>query len=144
MNVLIFVILLLALVSYAYFSKQEKEQFQTQPLNLYGKPLELCALFPATGADRQGKCIADSSKHVVCAIMTKEFLDYSSSIGNDLTTRRPGFWGLREGDRWCICKDRFLQAYQANPKYTPFIIPEATHIDLLQSITMKQLEPMLV
>ena len=45
--------------------------------------------------------------------MTEAFLEFSQSVGNDLSTPRPGFDfpGLKPGDQWCICLTRWLQAY---------------------------------
>jgi hypothetical protein len=47
--------------------------------------------------------------------VTAEFLSFSRSVGNDLSTPRPewGFAGLRPGDRWCVCASRWLEAYRA-------------------------------
>jgi uncharacterized protein (DUF2237 family) len=116
-------------------------------LNLLGKPLQICSFFPMTGFKRTGSCefsTKDDGIHVVCAVMTNEFLQYTFSQGNDLITRRPGFWGLKEGDHWCVCRNRWLEAYRANPKFAPPIIPEATHISLLKYISMDELKPFLI
>src|SRR5580765_5659000 len=47
--------------------------------------------------------------------MTDEFLALSASVGNDLSTPRPelGFGGLVAGDRWCVCADRWQEAFEA-------------------------------
>ncbi|CAF3477743.1 unnamed protein product [Rotaria socialis] len=44
--------------------------------------------------------------------MTSEFLEYSRSRGNDLSTPRKStqFSGLRDDDRWCLCAAS-MQAY---------------------------------
>ena len=45
--------------------------------------------------------------------MTEEFLAYSASVGNDLSTPMPeaGFSGLNPGDQWCLCAPRWQQAF---------------------------------
>lgn len=118
-----------------------------QQLNVLGKPLEVCSFFPMTGYKRTGSCemsSGDDGRHVVCAVVTDEFLQYSYSQGNDLITRRPGFWGLNEGDHWCLCRDRWLQAYRKDPKFAPPIIPEATHQSLLKYISLEELKPFFI
>ena len=54
----------------------------------------------------------DVGSHTVCVIVTKEFLEFSKSKGNDLTTPRPeyDFPGLNPGDGWCLCASRWLEA----------------------------------
>jgi len=69
-----------------------------------------------TGFFRNGCCETDASdrgKHVVCAQMTAEFLEFSRSRGNDLSSPQPGFAGLKPGDRWCLCAARWREAYDA-------------------------------
>ena len=85
--------------------------------NVLGEKLETCGTEPLTGYFRDGSCASDESdigSHTVCAKVTKEFLEFSKSMGNDLTTPRPelGFDGLKEGDSWCLCANRWLEAYQ--------------------------------
>lgn len=80
-------------------------------LNVLGGPLDLCGTAPMTGFYRDGCCETgpdDRGSHTVCAVVTAEFLAYSKSRGNDLTTPVPafGFPGLRPGDRWCLCAIR--------------------------------------
>jgi uncharacterized protein (DUF2237 family) len=86
-------------------------------LNVLGAELELCGTDPLTGFYRDGCCSSgpeDVGSHTVCAVMTREFLEHQSSVGNDLTTPRPEwqFPGLQPGDRWCVVAVRWLQAYQ--------------------------------
>jgi uncharacterized protein len=100
---------------------------QTQR-NLLGQPLEPCSMAPRTGFFRTGCCETDAQdlgRHVVCAEMTAEFLAFSESRGNDLSTPRPGFPGLRPGDRWCLCAARWQEALDAN--VAPPVILAATH-----------------
>jgi len=85
--------------------------------NLLGQPIEPCSMEPRTGFFRTGCCETDEhdlGRHVVCAEMTAEFLTFSKLRGNDLSTPRPGFPGLRPGDRWCMCAARWKEALDAN------------------------------
>lgn len=96
--------------------------------NLLGQPLETCSNQPVTGFFRSGCCEtddADQGSHTVCAQMTAEFLAFSRSRGNDLSTPRPGFVGLEPGDRWCMCAARWQEAYVAG--VAPPVILAATH-----------------
>ncbi len=97
-------------------------------LSLLGRPLELCSAEPRTGFFRTGCCETDDNdrgSHTVCAQVTAEFLAFSASRGNDLSTPRPGFAGLRPGDRWCLCAARWEEARQAG--VAPPVILAATH-----------------
>ncbi|CAD7929093.1 unnamed protein product [Amoebophrya sp. A25] len=87
--------------------------------NVLGGQLEPCTSHDdekVTGWHRDGYCgshAEDRGLHIICAIMTKDFLDFSDSRGYNLRQPRPPyFWGLREGDHWCICATRWLEAYQ--------------------------------
>ena len=96
--------------------------------NLLGLPLEPCSIQPMTGFLRTGCCETDerdAGRHVVCAEMTEEFLAFSASRGNDLSTPRDGFPGLRPGDRWCLCAARWKEALDAH--VAPPVILAATH-----------------
>jgi uncharacterized protein (DUF2237 family) len=89
---------------------------ESTQLNLLGRPLETCSLSPRTGFYRTGCCETDERDrglHVVCVQITTEFLTFSASRGNDLATPRPGFPGLRPGDRWCVCAARWQEALEA-------------------------------
>ena len=82
-------------------------------INVLGEPLQPCSTDPITGYFRDGACNTcseDRGSHTVCAVMTAEFLAYSKYVGNDLSTPRPEFGGLKDGDCWCLCASRFLQA----------------------------------
>lgn len=84
--------------------------------NLLGQPIEPCSLEPRTGWFRTGCCETDENdagRHVVCIQATTEFLAFSKARGNDLSTPRPGFPGLRPGDRWCVCAARWQEAFDA-------------------------------
>ena len=109
-------------------------------LNIFNEPLEACSFDPVTGFFRSGCCETseqDTGSHTVCAIMTVEFLQFSKSKGNDLSTPVPAFDfpGLNSGDRWCLCAARWLEAYEANS--APSIIAKATHIRALEIIPME-------
>jgi uncharacterized protein (DUF2237 family) len=96
--------------------------------NLLGQPLEPCSTDPMTGFFRTGCCETDEhdhGRHVVCAEMTVEFLAFSASRGNDLSSPRPGFAGLRPGDRWCMCAARWQEAFDAD--VAPPVVLAATH-----------------
>ena len=115
--------------------------------NVLGGPLRACSYAPLTGYFRDGCCRTrndDGGRHVVCARMTSEFLSYSLGQGNDLITPRPEwrFAGLKPGDRWCLCAERWLEAYRAG--VAPPVVLDATHeaaldlipLDVLQSFSV--------
>ena len=86
--------------------------------NVLGEILQPCGRDPLTGFYRDGCCRTgreDPGRHVVCALMTREFLDFSKLRGNDLSSPRPelGFAGLKPGDRWCLCAARWQEALEA-------------------------------
>jgi uncharacterized protein (DUF2237 family) len=85
--------------------------------SLTKKPLKICSTDPMTGYNRDGYCSNlpdDSGTHVVCAKMTNEFLEFTKSKGNDLSTPRSNFPGLKEGDKWCVCALRWDEAAKEN------------------------------
>ena len=107
-------------------------------LNVLGGPLASCSTEPMTGWVRDGCCKTDDNdrgRHVVCAVMTDAFLDFSKSRGNDLSTPRPQFRfpGLKEGDRWCLCAARWAEAYSAG--CAPQVVLEATEKTALKYAT---------
>ena len=112
-------------------------------LNVFGEPLEPCSSDPLTGFFRNGSCFAGpdgQSRHTVCALMTAEFLAFSKSRGNDLSTPRPdmAFPGLKPGDRWCLLAPRWVEALQAG--VAPRIALLATHqaaLDYTDLATLK-------
>lgn len=111
-------------------------------LNVLGRPLQDCSLNPVTGYFRDGCCrtdATDTGMHVVCAVMTAEFLEFSRLRGNDLSSPRPDFDfpGLRPGDRWCLCANRWLEAWHAG--MAPFVVLEATHLNALGVVGLEQL-----
>lgn len=111
-------------------------------VNVLGGELEPCSFDPATGFYRDGTCRTgpqDAGLHVVCAEMTEEFLAFSASVGNDLSTPRPewGFPGLRPGDRWCVCADRWREALAAG--VAPPVHLAATHASALEFVELGEL-----
>jgi len=107
---------------------------QTQ-YNVNNQPLTVCSTNPMTGWYRNGKCMTDVNDwgtHVVCAVMTDEFLDYTKSRGNDLSTRRGSFPGLKVGDRWCLCSLRWKEAHDAGK--APLVDMSATNKKVLNDV----------
>ena len=87
-----------------------------QQFNIFDEPLDECCANPITGFYRDGFCHTDELDrgiHVVCAEMSEEFLNFSKSRGNDLSTPSAeyNFPGLKPGDHWCICAERWKEAY---------------------------------
>jgi uncharacterized protein len=110
--------------------------------NVLNGPLQPCNTDPMTGFYRNGCCdtgAGDIGIHVVCAEMTAEFLAFSVARGNDLVTPVPdfGFPGLRPGDRWCLCVERWKEAYEAG--VAPPVILEATHMSALEFVSLEEL-----
>ena len=86
-------------------------------LNVFGKVLKTCSDDPLTGFFRDG-----------------------CSKGNDLITPREefNFPGLMDGDRWCLCVDRWIEAYQN--ECAPRLVLEATNVDVLKKIDIEILK----
>ena len=111
--------------------------------NVLGMPLAPCSSEPLTGFFRDGCCRTgpdDVGSHTVCAVMTKDFLKFTVLAGNDLVTPRPewGFAGLVEGDRWCLCASRWLEA--AREGRAPPVVLEATHEKALEVVPFELLK----
>merc|ERR1719384_1471850 len=109
--------------------------------NVLGSRLEVCSRDPLTGWFRDGYCRTDQNDygiHVVCATMTEEFLTFTRSRGNDLSTRRGGFPGLNPGDSWCLCAGRWREAFIAGA--APLVNLRATHFKALDSVTLPELK----
>lgn len=112
-------------------------------LNVLGGALESCCTSNHTGFFRDGSCRTgsqDLGRHVVCAVVTDEFLEFSRERGNDLITPLPAwdFPGLKAGDRWCLCASRWREAAEAG--VAPPVHLAATHADALLSIPREMLE----
>lgn len=73
----------------------------------------------------------------MCAVMTAEFLAFSKAKGNDLSTPRAeyGFPGLKAGDQWCLCLERWKEAHAAG--CAPQVILEATHQIALERVPLE-------
>lgn len=111
--------------------------------NVLGEALEPCCTDPMTGFYRDGICrtgAGDAGVHVVCAEMTEEFLSFSKSRGNDLSTPVPAyqFPGLKQGDLWCLCAARWKEAYDAGK--APKVKLSATHISALEFATLEEMQ----
>lgn len=94
----------------------------TSELNLKKENLKICSKKPITGYLRDGYCRSineDYGVHTVCAKMNSEFLDYTSSQGNDLSSV------VKPGQNWCLCQNRWEQAYQAGKN--PEVIIDSTN-----------------
>jgi len=107
--------------------------------NVLGGVLAACSTEPLTGFYRNGCCETgphDLGIHTVCAVMTARFLEYSRSVGNDLSTPAPeiGFAGLKPGDRWCLCAPRWKEALDAGA--APQLVLEATHEETLAIVPL--------
>jgi uncharacterized protein (DUF2237 family) len=99
-------------------------------------------VFLRAGFYRDGCCNVgpdDAGVHAVCAEMTAEFLAFSAARGNDLSTPAPrfGFPGLAPGDRWCLCLERWIEAYRAG--VAPRVVLAATHEVVLQRVPLEVL-----
>ena len=114
-----------------------------KPINVFGKPLKKCNLNPITGFYRDGSCnsgIDNQAWHVVCIKVTKEFLDYSKRVGNDLSTPIPeyNFKGLQNGDSWCLAVGNFVRAVEDG--FAPKIFLHSTHQAVLEVIDLETLK----
>ena len=114
-------------------------RYDAEAKNVLGGELLRCSMDPVTGFFRNGCCETgphDLGLHTVCAVMTAEFLAFSRSRGNDLSTPVPesGFPGLRPGDRWCLCAPRWKEALDAG--YAPKLVLEATHEETLAIVPL--------
>ncbi len=113
-----------------------------ESLNVLGEPLKPCSFDPMTGFFRDGCCNTgpqDVGQHTVCVRVTREFLAFSRRRGNDLTTAHPefGFPGLSPGDRWCLCAERWKEAWQAG--VAPKVVLASTHRSVLDLIPIEAL-----
>jgi uncharacterized protein len=112
-------------------------------LNVLGTALVPCSYDPLTGYLRDGCCNTDATdggSHLICARMTQEFLVFSLQRGNDLMTPRPEFRfaGLKAGDRWCLCANRWQEAVSAG--VAPPVVLECTHERALEFATLQTLQ----
>lgn len=111
--------------------------------NVLGEELQSCSTNPMTGFYRNGCCDTgegDYGLHLVCVVMTDEFLEFSRAMGNDLSTPMPAyeFPGLQAGDRWCLCVSRWKEAFDAG--CAPQVLLESTHISALEWVNLADLK----
>ncbi len=111
-------------------------------LNVLGTELQPCSYDPLTGFTRSGCCEHrgdDPGMHTVCCRVTEEFLEYSKQVGNDLSTPMPqyGFAGLRPGDQWCVCAQRWKDAFDAGSACD--VVLESTHLSTLEYVDLADL-----
>ncbi len=107
--------------------------------NVLGEPLEPCSMSPLTGFYRDGSCFSGEDNegiHAVCIYATEEFLSYSKSVGNDLSTPVPdwNFAGVKVGESWCLSGPRFIQAI--NDGKAPKIFIHSTHERMLELVDL--------
>ena len=110
--------------------RNTKKKMITEQTNLFDEVIEECCSNPITGFFRNGFCHTDEldrGLHIVCSLITDEFLKFSKSRGNDLSTPRPefNFPGLAEGDSWCVCAERWKEAYEQG--FAPKVFLKRTH-----------------
>lgn len=103
--------------------------------NVLGTELQTCSTDPMTGFYRDGCCntgAGDTGVHVVCVEMTADFLEFSKARGNDLSTPVPmyQFPGLKPGDHWCLCAQRWQEAFEAG--MAPRVKLESTHMSAIE------------
>jgi len=115
--------------------------------NVLGGSLVPCSTEPLTGVFRDGCCNTgpdDVGLHVVCARVTRAFLEFARKQGNDLVTPAPhyGFPGLKPGDRWCVCAGTWRQAYEAG--LAPPVVLAATHEETLAVVPLDLLKQLAV
>ena len=115
----------------------------TEATNVLGTKLETCCTSPMTGYYRDGKCNTgggDLGAHIVCAQLTEEFLQFTKSNGNDLSTPVPEFQfpGLKPGDCWCLCASRWKEAMDAG--CAPPVVLTATHALTLEYVSLDELK----
>jgi len=114
-----------------------------ESLNVFGEPLLSCSEQPLSGFYRDGCCNTgeeDLGSHTVCIEITTKFLEYSRFKGNNLSTPIPefGFPGLKPGNRWCLCADRWLEAYHQG--MAPKVYLMRTHQNALKIIPLALLK----
>ena len=139
-----YIFLLLIFIFFILFFNDNIENIENieDQNNIYGNVLETCSTDPMTGWKRDGKCNTDEhdqGTHTVCAQVTDEFLEYTKSQGNDLSTpNKNGFPGLKEGDKWCLCALRWREAYKAGK--APLLDLNATNSKTFDYVDIEKLE----
>jgi uncharacterized protein (DUF2237 family) len=110
--------------------------------NVIGSELQPCGQDPVTGFYRDGCCHTgpeDIGSHTICAVVTAEFLEHQSQIGNDLQTPMAmyGFPGLKPGDRWCVTAANWLRAHLDGA--AAFVVLASTHERALDVVPLQAL-----
>jgi uncharacterized protein (DUF2237 family) len=116
-------------------NKKGGGNYKSKQKNMNKKTLRICSKNPLTGYNRSGYCetdMFDMGSHLVCAKMNKEFLKYTKSMGNDLSTPSSSFPGLKPGDKWCLCQDRWNEAFNNNIKTK--VIKNATNLSIKDEV----------
>ena len=101
-------------------TKKKKLTFKK---NIHNRKIKKCSTNPITGYYRDGYCMTgpdDLGTHTVCAKMNPDFLKYTASKDNDLSSV------VKPGQNWCLCENRWLQAYKDNK--APLVIENATNM----------------
>ena len=111
--------------------------------NVLGDPLEPCGTEPMTGFYRDGCCTTgeeDVGRHIICGVVTAEFLAHQRSIGNDLSTPMPQyrFPGLAPGDRWCVTVLNWLRAHEDGMACP--VVMASTHERVLEAVSLEVLQ----
>ncbi len=111
--------------------------------NVFGEEIETCCESPITGFFRDGFCHTDETDegvHTICVSMTEDFLEFSKSKGNDLSTPRPefNFPGLKEGEGWCLCAERWVEAYEVS--MAPKLYIKRTNLRTLDIVPLEILK----
>ncbi len=111
--------------------------------NVLKENIELCCKSPMTGFYRDGFCNTgkdDLGLHLVCVQVTTKFLEFSKKVGNDLSTPIPEyeFPGLKDGDKWCLCASRWIEAYENNCAPNVYIL--STNHEVLKIIPINILK----
>lgn len=119
------------------------ERMEPVQRNVFGEPLQHCSSDPLTGFFRDGCCATgpeDVGRHTVCTRVTADFLAFSAARGNDLSTPRPefGFPGLKPGDQWCVCAERWKEALKFGK--APPVVLAATHQATLEHVSLDDLK----
>ena len=116
---------------------------KNKPINVLGEKLKPCSNTPLTGFYRDGCCntgTEDHGCHTVCVVLTSTFLDFSKMRGNDLITPRPeyNFPGLKSGDKWCLCAERWKEAYEHG--FAPRVYLKKTNKKVLSIVDIEVLK----